>query len=86
MDEKIWKELTELAGKQLAGLPDRLTPDMLLKEDLGLDSFTIVFFLSLVEDVSGAVFEEEELFSPLRLLDVAERMEAAGKAPESREA
>ena len=55
---------------QIAVDRDTIRPDMLLKEELGLDSFTVVFFASLVEDEFGTEFTEEEIYAFRTLRDI----------------
>lgn len=66
-------EIKKLLAKYIT-LPETITKDSRLIDDLGLDSFLIVYFLSEVDDQFHISLDETEFESFVTIGDVLERI------------
>ena len=73
--DKIKSILAEYA--ELPAVP--ITEDASLIEDLGLDSFLIVYFLTEVEDCFGIDIDESEFADITTIGDIMERIKKINK-------
>ena len=67
--------LLPILQEQIEAPPGLIRPDASLKDDLSLDSFTIVFLISKVEDVFDTEFSEDEVFYLQTLRDIMDKVQ-----------
>ena len=57
----MFEKVQAILAKQLRLDPDRITPESLIKKDLGADSLDILQLLMRIEDEYGLVIPDEAL-------------------------
>ena len=76
----MFEKVQAILAKQLRLDPDRITPESLIKKDLGADSIDILQLLMRIEDQYGIVIPDQELATFETVGDVVaflEKQEAA---------
>ena len=71
--EKIKKQVKELTGSE-----DDIKETSLLKEDLGLDSLSVVSLIAMLEESCKITFDDSDL-DPEKLIDIKSLIELTEK-------
>ncbi|MBB4895512.1 acyl carrier protein [Streptomyces olivoverticillatus] len=77
----VEQQITDFLVDRLGLLPEEVTPQARLKEDLGLDSLDMVELVTIVESRLGLSVDDEAAESLRSLGDVVSYIEAQEPAP-----
>ena len=75
----MFDEVKKILARQLRVDPERITPDSLIKKDLGADSLDILQLLMKIEDEFGYVIPDEQLATFNTVGDVVSFLETLKK-------
>ena len=71
----MFEKVQAILAKQLRQDPAKITPESLIKKDLGADSLDILQLLMRIEDQYGIVIPDQALASFETVADVVEYLE-----------
>lgn len=72
----MFEELKKVLAKQLRIDESQITPDSLIKEELGADSLDILQLLMTLEEDFGITIPDEELMTFTRVSDIVEYLDS----------
>ncbi len=71
----MFEKVKEILAEQLRIDADKITPDALIKEDLGADSLDVLQLLMAIEDEYDITIPDEELATFSKVQDIVDWMD-----------